>query len=99
MTSYEFDKETFVREVCKDLRWTVVVELNLDAMSGRIYGIWMTVMTCYMALGIMTEEQKEIFDAIKDNIGHEFDQTNGRTLAKQLIEDYHLGGEKWLQQR
>lgn len=99
MNEYEFDKEIFVQEVCKDLRWTVVVELNLDGMSGRIYGIWMTVMTCFMALGIMPEEQQDIFDAIHEQIGHKFDEIDGRTLAKQLIEDYHLGGEKWLQQR
>ena len=99
MNKYEFDKEMFVHEVCKDLRWTVVVEQNLDAMSGRIYGIWMTVMTCYMAFGFEPDEQKEIMTAIKDEIGHEFDQTNGRTLAEQLIIDYHTGGEDWLQQK
>ena len=99
MSKYKFDKEMFVKEICKDLRWTVVVELNLDAMSGRIYGIWMTVMTCYMAFGIETEEQEEIFSAIKDSIGHEFDKTNGRKLAQELMEDYHKGGENWLQQR
>lgn len=97
MSNFDFD--SYINETCKDIRWTPCIERTLPEMSGRLYGIWLSVMTTCMALKLSPKEIDLLMGTISLIIGFEFNKSNSNKLAVEILQEYLRDGHKWLQQK